>query len=271
MTDSTGVGDQVSRQVLEYCTVEDDGPVRTVTINRPEVMNALNSEASHELERVWDEFAARDDLWVGIITGAGERAFSAGNDMKRQAAGTRGPRPRNGFGGLTLRFDLYKPVIAAVNGVAMGGGFEMALACDIIVAEEHAIFALPEPRVGTIAGGGGVHRLARVIPNKQARGMILTGRRVSAQEGKELGFVNEVVPTGRALEGARRWADQILECSPVAVRAAKQTIDLGLDEASVKDAINKVYPLQQACVDSQDFIEGHKAFVEKRKPIWQNA
>jgi crotonobetainyl-CoA hydratase len=250
--------------------VEDEGHLRIVTLNRPEVMNALNSEASHELERVWDEFAERDDLWVGIVTGGGERAFSAGNDMKRQAAGTRGPRPRNGFGGLTLRFDLDKPVIAAVNGVAMGGGFEMALACDIIVAAENAVFALPEPRLGTIAGGGGVHRLARMIPRQQALGMILTGRRVPAAEGKTLGFVNEVVEAGGALQAAKRWAELILECSPVAVRAAKEAINRGLAEGSIEEAIRNVYPLQRACLDSQDFIEGHKAFVEKRPPNWQN-
>src|SRR5690606_12667784 len=182
-----------------------------------------------ELERVWDEFAQRDDLWVGIVTGAGERAFSAGNDLKRQAAGTRGPRPRNGFGGLAHRFDLFKPVIAAVNGVAMGGGFELALACDIIVAAENAVFALPEPRVGLIAAGGGVHRLPRMIPQKQALGMILTGRRVSAQEGKALGFVNQVVEVSGALRAARAWADQILECSPMAIRASKEAVYRGLD------------------------------------------
>lgn len=254
----------------DYCIVEDEGPLRIVTVNRPEVMNALNSEASHELERVWNEFAERDDLWVGIVTGAGERAFSAGNDLKRQAAGTRGPRPRNGFGGLAHRFDLNKPVIAAVNGVAMGGGFEMALACDLIVAAENAVFALPEPRVGLVAAGGGVHRLPRMIPHKQAMGMILTGRRVDAQEARALGFVNEVVPLGQALEGARRWAAKILECSPMAIRASKEAVLRGLDETSLETAVRKIYPAQQANLDSDDYIEGPKAFAEKRKPNWQN-
>src|SRR6267142_555960 len=197
-----------------FCTVADEDRLRIVTINRPEVMNALHSEAHWEFHQVWNEFAARPDLWVGIITGAGDRAFSAGNDLKVQAAGRRGPRPRTGFAGLSHRFDLDKPLIAAVNGVAMGGGFETALACDIIIAAENAVFALPEPRVGLIAGAGGVHRLPRSIPLKQALGMILTGRRVSAAEGKELGFVNEVVPSGQALPAAKRWAELILECSP---------------------------------------------------------
>lgn len=166
-----------------YCIVQDEGRVRIVTLNRPEVLNALHADANDELAAVWDEFAARDDLWVGIITGAGERAFSAGNDLKVQAEGRRRPNGPNGFAGITQRFNLDKPLIAAVNGWAMGGGFETALACDIIIAAENALFALPEPRVGLIAGGGGVHRLPRVIPMKKAMGMILTGRRVAAREG----------------------------------------------------------------------------------------
>ncbi len=254
----------------QFCTVADEGRLRIVTLNRPEVMNALHSAAHHELAAVWDEFAARDDLWVGIVTGAGERAFSAGNDLKVQAAGQRGPRPPTGFAGLTNRFDLDKPLIAAVNGIAMGGGFEIALACDIIVAAETALFALPEPRVGLIAGAGGVHRLPRMIPQKQALGMILTGRRVPAVEGKTLGFVNEVVPAGQALEGAKRWAALILECSPMAVRASKQAVYRGLDAPDLGTAVETVYPAQQANTASQDYIEGPRAFAEKRKPEWRN-
>ncbi len=254
----------------EFCTVEDEGRVRIVTLNRPEVLNALHSEAHLELEGVWDEFALRDDLWVGIVTGAGERAFSAGNDLKVQAAGKRGKSARTGFAGLCNRFDLDKPVIAAVNGVAMGGGFEIALACDIIIAAENAIFALPEPRVGLIAGAGGVHRLPRMIPQKQALGMILTGRRVPAAEGKELGFVTEVVPVGQALAAAKRWAEMILECSPMAVRTSKQAVYRGMDEPSLRDALNTRYPMQDEMMGSEDYVEGPKAFAEKRKPNWKN-
>jgi crotonobetainyl-CoA hydratase len=255
---------------LKYCRVEDEGRLRIVTLNRPEVMNALHSEAHFELEKVWDEFAANPDLWVAIVTGAGDRAFSAGNDLKVQAAGKRGPTPPSGFAGLTLRFDLDKPLIAAVNGIAMGGGFEIALACDLIVAAENAVFALPEPRVGLVAGAGGVHRLPRMIGQKQALGMILTGRRVSAAEGKTLGFVNEVVPQGEALAAAKRWAATILECSPLAVRASKQCVHAGMDEPTLRQAITTMYPAQQRNRDSEDFIEGPKAFAEKRKPEWKN-
>ena len=254
----------------QFCTVADEGSIRVVTLNRPEVMNALHSEAHIELERVWDEFAARDDLWVGIVTGAGPRAFSAGNDLKVQASGKRGPGAKSGFAGLTLRFDLDKPLIAAVNGMAMGGGFEIALACDIIIAAENAIFALPEPRVGLIAGAGGVHRLPRMIGQKQALGMILTGRRVPAAEGKQLGFVNEVVPEGESLAAAKRWATLILECSPMAVRASKQAAYRGLAEPTLEQAIRTVFPAQRANMDSADYVEGPRAFAEKRKPAWRN-
>jgi crotonobetainyl-CoA hydratase len=253
-----------------FCTVQDEGRLRIVTLNRPEVLNALHADANDELATVWDEFAERDDLWVGIVTGAGERAFSAGNDLKVQAGGKRRPNGPNGFAGICHRFDLDKPMIAAVNGVAMGGGFETALACDLIIAAENAIFALPEPRVGLIAGGGGVHRLPRSIPIKQAMGMILTGRRVSAQEGFELGFVTEVVPQGQALQAAKRWAAQILECSPKAVRASKQAAYRGLDEPTLQQAMRTVYPAQQDNINSEDYLEGPRAFAEKRKPDWRN-
>ena len=168
----------------EYCKTEVEGRLLVVTINRPEVMNALHPPANRALAAAFDRFAEDPGLWVAIITGAGDRAFSAGNDLKYQAAGgDMSGQPRSGFGGLTSRFDLDKPVIAAVNGVAMGGGFEIALACDLLIAADNATFALPEPRVGLTAYAGGMHRLPREIGMKQAMGMMLTGRRVGAEEG----------------------------------------------------------------------------------------
>jgi enoyl-CoA hydratase/carnithine racemase len=253
----------------EFCTVERDGRLLLVTMNRPEVMNALHPPANFELERVFDGFAADPELWVAIITGAGERAFSAGNDLKYQAAGNKIERPRTGFAGLTARFDLDKPVIAAVNGVAMGGGFEIALACDLLIASDNAVFALPEPRVGLAALAGGLHRLPRMIPQKQAMGMILTGRRVGAEEGQRLGFVNEVVPQAALLAAARRWAGQILECSPMSIRASKQAVYAGFDQPSLEKAYTTVYPAVRAMRDSEDFVEGPKAFAEKRPPQWK--
>jgi enoyl-CoA hydratase/carnithine racemase len=256
----------------EFCKFEREGKLFVVTINRPEVMNALHPMANQELAAAFDEFAADPDLWVAIITGAGDKAFSAGNDLKYQAttlAGQRATKPAAGFGGLTSRFDLNKPVIAAVNGIAMGGGFEIALACDIIIAAENAIFALPEPRVGLAALAGGVHRLPRMIPIKQAMGMMLTGRRVGAREGKEMGFVTEVVKQGEALAEARRWAALILECSPMSIRATKEAAMQGLRHASAQEAIAGKYAAVDAMIGSEDFIEGPKAFAEKRPPNWK--
>ena len=207
-----------------------------ITISRPEVMNALHRPASLELEQVFDDFFNDSELGVAIITGAGEKAFCAGNDLKYQAAGNDTTLPPSGFGGLTGRFQTIKPVIAAVNGICMGGGFEIALACDLIVAAENAVFALPEPRVGLAAGAGGFLRLPRQIPLKQAMGMVLTSRRVGAQEGLSLGFVNEVAPLGSALNQALKLADVILEGSPMSIRASKQTVMQGLEADSLESA-----------------------------------
>ena len=253
----------------EFCRTEMDGNLLIVALNRPDVLNSLHPPANAELAGVFDDFAADPDAWVAIITGEG-RAFSAGNDLKYQAeGGDRSAAPKSGFAGLTNRYDLAKPVIAAVNGVAMGGGFEIALACDLIIAAESALFALPEPRVGLAALAGGLHRLPREIGTKQALGMILTGRRVSAAEGQSLGFVNEVVPDGEVVDAAKRWAAQILECSPMSIRASKEAVYQGLNHAGVQAAYEGKYDAVKAMVTSEDFIEGPKAFAEKRAPNWQ--
>ncbi len=253
----------------EFCRVEREGRVLLVTIDRPDVLNALHPPANFELEGVFDDFVSDPELWVAILTGAGERAFCAGNDLKFQAsAGGRVDVPRTGFAGITARFDSPKPLIAAVNGIAMGGGFEIALACDLIVAAEGATFALPEPRVGLAAMAGGIHRLPRQIGLKHAMGMLLTGRSVSAREGERLGFVNEVVPPAELMAAARRWAASILECAPLSVRASKEAALAGLGRP-LEEATSARYEGLVAMVKSEDFLEGPRAFAEKRPPRWK--
>jgi crotonobetainyl-CoA hydratase len=259
----------------QYSIVATEGRLMTITINRPEVYNACHPMANQELTDAFDAFAADPELWVAIITGAGNKAFCAGNDLKYHAelqakTGKRPVHPAKGFGGLTNRHDLDKPVIAAVNGVAMGGGFEIALACDLIIASDQATFALPEPRVGLAAGAGGMQRLSRMIPLKKAMGMMLTGRHVPAQEGYELGFVTAVVPHDKLMDEARRWAGLILECSPMSVRATKQVVMRSLDAPALETAMhNSHYPAFIAMAHSEDTVEGPKAFAEKRKPNWK--
>lgn len=259
----------------EFTKVETQDHLMIVTMNRPDVMNACHPPMSVEMGEVFDEFENNPDLWVAIVTGAGDRAFCAGNDLKyhaemRAATGARPNHGTNGFGGITKRFDCNKPIIAAVNGVAMGGGFEIALACDIIIASDKARFALPEPRVGLTAGAAGMQRLSRTIPLKRAMGMMLTGRHVPAEEGYQLGFVTEVVDHDKLMDEAMRWAGMILECSPMSVRATKEVVMNSLDVPSLEVAIkNYRYPAQIALMNSEDTIEGPKAFAEKRKPDWK--
>ena len=256
----------------EFLTTEVNGHVLEVTINRPDVMNALHPPSHKEFDEVWNEFAQDDGLWVGIVTGAGDRAFSAGNDLKYQASG--GDRsmgmPSSGFAGLTSRFDLNKPIIAAVNGVSMGGGFEIALACDLIIASDNARFALPEPKVGLAALAGGMQRLPRQIGMKNAMGMMLTGRHVGAEEAKELGIVNEVVTQADLMDTARRWAKEIEACSPMSIRATKQVAYQSLDESDLEKSMqNADYSAVGDLLKSEDFVEGPVAFAEKRAPEWK--
>ena len=253
----------------EFCKTERDGRLLIVTISRPEVMNSLHPPANAELEKVFDDFVADPDLWVAILTGAGDRAFSAGNDLKytAQSGGKVEINPK-GFGGITSRFDNPKPLIAAVNGVAMGGGFEIALACDLIIASENALFALPEPRVGLAALAGGMHRLPRMIPQKIAMGYILTGRHMTAQEAHRLGVVNEVVPLADLIPTAMKWAGEILECAPLSIRASKQAALMGLGHP-LDLALRMNYTEAEKMRRSEDTVEGPRAFAEKRKPNWK--
>jgi enoyl-CoA hydratase/carnithine racemase len=255
----------------EFISVMQEARLTLITINRPDVLNALHPPAHHELAAAFDVFQRDTSQWVAIITGEGDRAFCAGNDLKFRVAEGRQRMPESGFAGLTARFDLDKPVLAAVNGLAVGGGFELALACDVIVADERAQFALPEVRVGLAALAGGLHRLPREIGLKAAMGIALTGRRIDAAEAQRFGLVSEVAQAGTSLDVARRWAGEILRSGPLAVRATKQTILRGLDEPGLSEALRRQvqYPAVVAMYASGDATEGPRAFAERRLPRWQ--
>lgn len=253
----------------QFIMVEREGPLTIITINRPDVHNALNPQAQLELMEAVDQFEDDPEQWVAILTGAGEKAFCCGMDLRHQAEeGGLFTAPK-GFGGMTNRPAMTKPIIAAVNGIAVGGGFEIVLACDIVVAAAHARFGLPEPRVGLAALAGGIQRLPREIGLKNAMGMMLTGRQVKADEALRLGFVNEVAEAD-VMDVAKQWAASILACSPLAVRATKEAVMKGLNISfSAGQGEEWDYPAMKAMLASQDAIEGPKAFAEKRPPQWQ--
>lgn len=249
--------------------------VAWITISRPEVRNALNPMTYYELSQACDQIEQDDDIWLAVITGAGERAFSAGRDLKQMAqisaAGEKEQRDEaelwEKITRLTDRHYFPKPIIARLNGSAYGGGLEIALACDIIVAAEHVRIGLPEPRRGLIPFAGGVHRLPRQMPLKKAMGYLLTGRDMSATEACELGLINEVVAADALDEAVESWVQDILQCAPLAVRAIKQCVMEGLDY-SLAEAMAREYRWEARRQQSEDSKEGPRAFAEKRKPRW---
>jgi enoyl-CoA hydratase/carnithine racemase len=252
--------------------VERKDRVAVVTWNRPEVMNALDADATDELDGIFDDLARDRDVWVVVVTGAGDRAFCAGADLKamveRNASGAprREPGP-NGFAGLVKR-DFAKPVVAAVNGLAYGGGFEVVLACDLAVADERARFALPEVKRGIVAAAGGLVRLSTRIPLAVAEEMALTGDPITAQRAAELGLVNRVVPAGRSVDAALELAERVAANAPLAVRLSKTLL-----RRAVSTAEDELWRLQAALgrnlLASADASEGPRAFAEKRAPVWR--
>jgi crotonobetainyl-CoA hydratase len=223
-----------------------------------------------ELSDCWDNFATSEDQWVAVLTGAGDKAFSAGNDLKWTAQGGAQPKSSNGFAGLSSRFNLEKPIIAAVNGFAMGGGFETALSCDIIIASEQATFALPEVKVGFFAAASGVQRLSRYIGRLAAQEIMFSGRKVDANEALSLGMVNRVVPHADLMNVAMAKATEIASVSPSSVKATKRVLN-SMNVAEGLEASNDYS--REVIADlmkTEDFKEGVSAFVEKRKPNWVN-
>ncbi|MCY3810580.1 MAG: enoyl-CoA hydratase-related protein [Gammaproteobacteria bacterium] len=253
-----------------------DGHVARITLNRPEAMNSLNPDLRWELSRRFDEVEHDDEIWLAVVTGAGERAFCAGADLKHRArereatAEQRAEWARKSAEtrSLTERWYFPKPVIARVNGFALGGGLELAMACDIIVAADHAELGLPEPRRGLIAGAAGVHRLPRQIGLKVAMGYLLTGRHMPASRAYELGLVNQVVPLEDLDAAVDGWVADVLRCAPLSVRATKEATMRGLD-MPLAQAFYTAYEWERRRRRSDDALEGPRAFAEKRQPRWQ--
>ena len=252
-----------------------EGHVARITLDRPESLNSLNPDLRWELSQHFDEVENNDDIWLAVVTGSGDRAFCAGADLKHRA------RERDATTeqladwaqknietrSLTERWHFAKPVIARVNGFALGGGLELAMACDIIVAAEHAEFGLPEPRRGLIAGAVGVHRLPRQIGLKPAMGHLLTGRHMTAARAYELGLVNQVVSLDGLDLAVNGWIEDILRCAPLSVRATKEAAMRGLDMA-LPQAFYNEYEWERKRQQSADTLEGPRAFAEKREPRW---
>ncbi len=259
---------------LKFSMVEIEEQILTIKINRPEVLNALHRDAHYELSGIFDEFAKDFSLRVAILTAAGNRGFCVGSDLKSKAEFGKPSEqaretPPTGFAGLCTRFDLYKPVIAAINGAAIGGGLEVVLACDLAVASEDAVFSLPEPRVGLAAvGGGGISRIVRQIPLKKAMRMLLTAQRINARQALEMGLINEVVPADQVLAKARELAREIVLSAPLAIEATKALVFSSLS-SSMERSILDYHPAVMRMLLSEDAKEGPLAFTQKRAPHWK--
>ena len=247
--------------------------IARVTIDRPEVMNAVDQKTEAALERIWCDIEERDDISVAVLTGAGEKAFSVGADMKDSSLSGleywAAPRP-NGFGGISFRRSLDVPLIARVNGYALGGGFEMVLGADIVVAAETAKFGLPEARVGRMPLDGGMVMLQRKIPHNLAMGVMLGGRRIDAATMERFGLVNEVAAANELDAVTERWIEDIAASAPLSLRAIKQVVNR-TGHLSPSEAQAMKLPAVVKALKSEDADEGVRAFLEKRAPVWQGA
>jgi enoyl-CoA hydratase/carnithine racemase len=255
---------------LRFCRFDVEGSIAVITLGRPEVLNAVHREAHFELSGVFDRYRDDPALRVAIVTGAGDRAFCVGTDLKALAASGDHSKPVTGFAGITHRGDLFKPVIAAVNGLCLGGGVEIVAACDLAIAADEAQFGLPEPLVGLAALGGGVlQRLPRQMAMKDAMWLVLTAERISAADAVRMRLVNQAVPRVQLMARARAVAHQVLRCAPLALEASKQVMLQSARYPDLDDAMGAVYERAERMLASDDAKEGPAAFAAKRKPAWR--
>ena len=247
-----------------------EGRIAIFTINRPEALNAINVPAIQELHEAMIDFRDDPELWVGIVTGAGDKAFCAGADIKDMLPFMKEHLPdERAIPATPMRgLELWKPLIAAINGKALGGGMELALACDIRIASEKARLGLPEVTLGLIPGWGGTQRLPRMVPWCKAAELVLTGRPIDAQEAYRIGLVNAVVPPEAVMPAAREWAEVICQAGPLAVRAAKEAMIRG-NSLTLEDGLKLENALEAYVMSTEDYTEGTKAFLEKRKPDYK--
>jgi len=252
--------------VIDY---KKEGKIAIFTLNQPPV-NAANMEFVKELHEAMIDFRDDPELWVGIITGAGERAFCVGADIKDTLPFMKEHRdsPWAFPTALWRGLEIWKPLIAAINGLALGGGLEIALACDIRIASEKARLGTPEVTLGLIPGWGGTQRLPRMVPWCKAAEILLTGKPIDAQEAYRIGLVNEVVPPEEVMPRAREWAEVICQAAPLAVRAAKEAMVRGCS-LTLEDGLRLENSLNTYLFGTGDFTEGTTAFVEKRKPDYK--
>ena len=243
-----------------------EGKVAVITLNRPEALNSFDPEQLEQFNQALYDFNEDDNLWVAIITASGERAFSVGADIKSTLPRIQGSSHRGEMPAPAICEDMqiWKPLIAAVNGACLGGGFEVALACDIRIAAEHATFGFPEINLGLIPGWGGTQRLPRAIPLAKAAEMLTSGRPIDANEAYRIGLVNQVVPAADLMAEARKMAEALLKPAPLAARAAKQAMMQGMN-TTLLSGLEIEYHLEKYVTKSEDFKEGRQAFIEKRK------
>ncbi len=247
---------------------EQRGRVAVLTINRPEARNAVNGEVASGIEEAIDRIEADDETWVAVLTGAGP-VFSAGADLKAIATGQAAAlnTKKGGFAGIARR-ERTKPIIAAVNGPALAGGCEIVLSCDMVIASTEARFGLPEVKRSLVAGAGGLFRLPRALPTAIAMEVVLTGDPIDAQRAYDLGFVNQLVEAGQAVDAAVALAERICVNAPVAVRESRAVVLAGAlaDDETAWRLTNEAFA---RVVQTEDFAEGPKAFIEKRPPEWK--